>query len=41
MENIVLDDVLTQMRTALESDDLATASSIIEALRPADQALLH
>ena len=38
MENIVLDDVLAQMRTALELEDLTTASSIIEALRPADQA---
>ena len=38
MENVTLDHVLTQMRAALESDDLATASSIIEALRPADQA---
>ncbi len=38
MEKVVLDDVLTQMRTALESNDLTGASSIIEALRPADQA---
>lgn len=38
MENVTLDDVLAQMRAALESEDLATASSIIEALRPADQA---
>ncbi len=38
MEKIILDDVLAQMRTALESNDLTTASSIIEALRPADQA---
>ncbi len=38
MEKIVLDDVLTQMRTALEADDITSASSIIEALRPADQA---
>lgn len=38
MEQVVLEDVLAQMRTALQSDDLSTASSIIEALRPADQA---
>ncbi len=38
MEQIFLEGVLSQMRTALESDDLATATSIIEALRPADQA---
>ncbi len=38
MEQIVLEDVLAQMRTALESDDITTASSIIERLRPADQA---
>ena len=38
MEQVVLEDVLAQMRTALESDDLTTASTIIESLRPADQA---
>lgn len=38
MEQVILEDVLGQMRTALETNDLATASSIIEALRPADQA---
>ncbi|MBN1994134.1 MAG: magnesium transporter [Anaerolineae bacterium] len=38
MEQLVLDDVLSQIRAALEGNDLATASSVIEALRPADQA---
>jgi magnesium transporter len=38
MEQVILEDVLAQIRTALESGDLTTASSIIEALRPADQA---
>ena len=38
MEQITLEDALSQMRTALETNDLTTASSIIEALRPADQA---
>ena len=38
MEQLVLEDALAQIRTALESKDIATASSIIEALRPADQA---
>jgi magnesium transporter len=38
MDQIILEDVLAQLRTALEINDLATASSIIEALRPADQA---
>jgi magnesium transporter len=38
MEQLVLDDVLSQIRAALEANDLATASSVIEALRPADQA---
>jgi magnesium transporter len=38
MEQVVLEDVLAQLRTALESNDLSTASSVIEALRPADQA---
>ena len=40
MEQVILEDVLSQMRTALEADDLTTASSIIETLRPADQAEL-
>ena len=38
MEQLILDDVLSQIRAALEANDLATASSVIEALRPADQA---
>lgn len=38
MEQVVLEDILAQLRTALESNDLATASHVIEALRPADQA---
>ncbi|MEM7343802.1 MAG: magnesium transporter [Chloroflexota bacterium] len=38
MEQVLLDDVLTQLRAALETNDLTTASSLIEALRPADQA---
>ncbi|HMQ53669.1 MAG TPA: magnesium transporter [Anaerolineae bacterium] len=38
MEQVVLENTLTRMRNALESDDLITASSLIEALRPADQA---
>lgn len=38
MEQVLLEDALTKMRTALETNDLTTASSIIEALRPADQA---
>ena len=38
MEPLVLDDILGQIRTALEENDLTTASSVIEALRPADQA---
>jgi magnesium transporter len=33
-----LNDVLTELRVSLEQDDLETALSIIEALRPADQA---
>ncbi len=40
MEPFVLDDVLARLRTALEQDDLAGATAIIEALRPADQAEL-
>jgi len=38
MEQVVLEDVLALLRSALESNDLSTASSVIEALRPADQA---
>jgi len=38
MDQIILEDVLAQLRAALEVNDLTTASSIIEALRPADQA---
>lgn len=38
MEPVILEDVLTRLRAALESNDVSTASSIIEALRPADQA---
>ncbi len=40
MDQVILEDVLAQLRTALEANDLTTASSIIEALRPADQAEL-
>ncbi len=40
MEQVILDDVLSQVRAALEANDLTTASSIIESLRPADQAEL-
>ncbi len=38
MEAIALDDILVQLRTALEQDDLARAVAIIESLQPADQA---
>jgi magnesium transporter len=38
MEPVILEDVLAQLRTALEENNLTKASSIIEALRPADQA---
>ncbi|HXV98459.1 MAG TPA: hypothetical protein VEC93_08550, partial [Anaerolineae bacterium] len=38
MDQVILEDVLTQLRAALEVNDLSSASSIIEALRPADQA---
>jgi magnesium transporter len=40
MDSFVLDDILTRLRAALERDDHAQAVSIIEALRPADQAEL-
>jgi magnesium transporter len=38
MDALVLDDVLAQLRVALEHNDLASATAIIESLRPADQA---
>jgi magnesium transporter len=38
MDAFVLDDVLAQLRAALERDDLAGAVSVIESLQPADQA---
>jgi magnesium transporter len=38
METPILDDVLVQLRTVLEHDDLTGAAAIIEALRPPDQA---
>ncbi len=38
MEQVILEDVLAQLRDALESNDLDTASSLLESLRPADQA---
>jgi magnesium transporter len=40
MDTSVLDDVLAQLRAALEHQDLAGAAAIIEALRAADQAEL-
>jgi magnesium transporter len=38
MDTLILDDVLAQLRAALERDDLVGAASVIEALRPPDQA---
>ncbi|MGD9047201.1 MAG: magnesium transporter [Anaerolineae bacterium] len=38
MDAFVLDDVLAQLRAALERDDLAAAVTVIESLQPADQA---
>lgn len=38
MDAFVLDDVLAQLRAALERDDLAAAVAVIEAFQPADQA---
>ena len=38
MEIHVLDDVLGQLRAALERDDLSGAAAVLEALRPPDQA---
>jgi magnesium transporter len=38
MDTLIMDDVLAQVRAALERDDLAGAAVVIEALQPADQA---
>jgi magnesium transporter len=38
MDAFVLDDVLAQLRAALERDDLAAAVAVIDSLQPADQA---
>jgi magnesium transporter len=38
MDAFVLDDVLAQLRSALEREDLPGAVSVLESLRPADQA---
>lgn len=38
MDNLVLNDVLAELRAALERNDLGGATQIIEGLRPADQA---
>lgn len=38
MESLILDDVLAQLRAALEQDDLSAAVAVIESLQPADQA---
>ena len=38
MDAFVLDDVLAQLRAALERDDLAGAVHVVESLQPADQA---
>ena len=40
MEARVLDDILARLRAALERDDLAGATAIVESLRPPDQAEL-
>jgi magnesium transporter len=40
MQATNLDDILTQLRSTLEQDDLAAAAAIIESLRPPDQAEL-
>jgi magnesium transporter len=40
VEARVLDDILARLRVALESDDLAGATAIVESLRPPDQAEL-
>ena len=38
MEAFTLDDVLARLRSALERDDVAAATAILEVLRPPDQA---
>ncbi len=38
MDNVELDAILERVRAALERNDLASAATVIEALRPADQA---
>lgn len=38
MDTPILDDILTQLRAALERDDISGATTIIEALRPSTQA---
>ena len=38
MDAFVLDDILAQLRAALERDDLAGAVAVIDSLQPADQA---
>jgi magnesium transporter len=38
VDAFVLDDVLAQLRAALERDDLAAAVTVIDSLQPADQA---
>lgn len=38
MDAFVLDDILAQLRAALERDDVAGAVTVIESLQPADQA---
>ncbi len=38
MEPLVLDDILAQLRVALERGDINAATAIVEGLRPADQA---
>jgi len=38
VSSFVLEDILAQLRTALEHEDVASAAAIIEALRPPDQA---
>jgi magnesium transporter len=38
MEFVILDDTMEQLRVALKENDLRKASTIVEALRPADQA---
>jgi magnesium transporter len=40
LETPILDDILTRLRAALERDDVTTAATIIESLRPHDQAEL-